>query len=452
MISSDDALRIAERVVALAQRQGASDAEGYVCALQGSLIEHMGPLTSAADLSDSGIALRLVQGSKVGGAHAYGISSQSIQRVVGDALARTQIVPERLERPRFPDPAPVGAPTPTDPRLVHADLDRLAADAATLANALAESPLVSYHSVSLKTRAYTFAVANTRGVGAWDQDAVQTVSLDVRVTDAGVSRTAVDGFTTRTPVTEHKDLGLLAREAVERAKSSLRAQPLPAPTREVVLDPGCVSQVFNLWLPSLSGALVREHRSRLCDRLGHEVASPLLTVADAPREPRGGRNQRMDDEGVPTRTSPLLDRGRLRTFLYNTTAGNRQGVPSTGHGFRPVDRRWAGGLAIRTANLLVRPGPKELEDLVAGMDRGVLVQDALLGAFAANDTTGDFSLLCPLAFYVRNGSIVHALPPTMVAGNAHDVLANVQAVGRTQKPLLTGNFPALHVSEVACAT
>lgn len=448
---TEELLGVAEDVVRKARALGADACEAYVCTIDGAVVENIGPLVGARDIQDSGIAVRLVSGGKAGGANVYGTSSRSVERVVEDALAYARSLPEEGRLPTFPAPASLPAPSAVDPRLASPDPDALAAEAAVLAGALRRGEGVTYYSASLKTRAYAFAVANTQGVGAWDRDAAQSLALEVRVTEGGVHRTATDQTSGRAPASDVRDLTELAGEAVARARSALVSKPLPASTDEAVLDPVAFAQLLKVWVPSLNGSLARAGRTRLAGRLGECVASERLTIVDAPQGPGGARNQRMDDTGVATRALTVLRRGVLEAFVYGNAGAAAAGTTSTGHDYRPSDQRWGGGLAVRATNLQVAPGTATMDDLVKGVERGVVVRDGLMGAFAANDASGDFSLVCPLAFYVEKGAVQHALPPTTLAGNVHDLLAGIEDVGRDLRPLMRGGIPAVRARGIRAA-
>jgi PmbA protein len=167
---------------------------------------------------------------------------------------------------------------------------------------------------------------------------------------------------------------------------------------------------------------------------------------------RGCRRQRVDDEGVPTASRALIERGMLTSFLYDSRSAFADGLAPPGNGLRPMELRYAGAPAPRVANIEMAPGDASLEELVEGAGRAVLVQDVMLGTFAFSLVNGDFSFVAPAAHAIEAGKVTHALPPTTVAGNLYRAVQDIQAIGKEPKRLLFGSFVPLRIGGVTCAT
>lgn len=453
-MSGDSAalLDAAEATVKLLKALGADDAEAYVGALRGLSISHVGRLTYARELRESGIGVRITMDRRVAAANVEGISESARAKVAAEAIRRAKAKPEAPNLLVFPQPAPLASSTRIHPDLDAMDEERQARDASEVSTLLAASKDVTFHETKLLTYDQSFAIANTRGLAVWDRDAMQLLATEARVTRGGVSRTARESIVTDRPAREATDVARMAGSTVERARLALDSKPLPRQVDEVVLAPGPAAQVLKLWLPSLAGESEGAHAHPRAKRVGTEVAAKTLTVRDTPRASGGPRHQRVDDEGTPTRDTTLVEHGVLRSRLFNATLAARAGLASTGNAYRGFQHRWSDLPSVTTANVTVEPGSKSMDELISGMDRGVVLTDSLLGAFVANTRTADFSLVAPTCFYVERGSIVHALPSTTVGGDAHNVVQQVLAVGREPGATLYGQIPPLHVRGIACAT
>ncbi len=79
----------------------------------------------------------------------------------------------------------------------------------------------------------------------------------------------------------------------------------------------------------------------------------------------------------------------LQGFLYDTYTGNKAGRPSTGNGVRGS---YAGLPAVRPTNLVVVGPTTPVADIVAGIERGVLVTNAVGVHSGANPISGEFSV------------------------------------------------------------
>ena len=77
--------------------------------------------------------------------------------------------------------------------------------------------------------------------------------------------------------------------------------------------------------------------------------------------------------------------------------------------------------------MIVCPGEQSVEDIIASIDKGILV-----GRFSGGQpsTNGDFSGVAKNSFLIENGKITDAVSETMISGNLADMLKNVVAISR----------------------
>jgi PmbA protein len=152
-----------------------------------------------------------------------------------------------------------------------------------------------------------------------------------------------------------------------------------------------------------------------------------------------------DDEGVPSRRLPLVEKGVVGTFLYDLQTAGLAGTKSTGSGERSL-----GTLPSPSAGvLLVGEGDMTLEDMIAGIDEGIIVE-ALLGAGQGNVLGGDFQANVLLGYKIEKGRVAGRVKNVMVSGNAYKALNNLIAIGSRGRWVRGGLFtPAIALAEVA---
>ena len=174
----------------------------------------------------------------------------------------------------------------------------------------------------------------------------------------------------------------------------------------------------SLFRTILSGQAVLQKASPLADKLEQQVFDRRLTIKE---DPKFGVNAcDFDDEGIPTSQKTFIDRGIIKQFYWDLLWAARANKQSTGNGFR-------GGLSRPSpsvVNMCVSPGSTPIQDLIAGMKEGVIV-DQVLGAGQSNQLAGEFSVNLDLGYKVENGKIVGRLKNTMVAGNIFDAFNNL---------------------------
>ena len=137
---------------------------------------------------------------------------------------------------------------------------------------------------------------------------------------------------------------------------------------------------------------------------------------------RGLGSRPFDGEGLPTRKNVPLERGVLRHWLCDAYSARKIGARPTGSARRGV----AGGPSVGAGNLSFEPGTSTPEEIVAGVERGLLVTD-LIG-FGVNVVTGDYSQGA-VGQWIEKGRLVHPVHEVTIAGNLKTMLLDVDAVG-----------------------
>ena len=215
----------------------------------------------------------------------------------------------------------------------------------------------------------------------------------------------------------------VGRTAAERTLRRLGARQVPTGEFPVVFDPDTAAEILGTLFSALSGYAVFRNATFLKDRLGEEVASPLLTVVDDGRRVRGLGSRPFDGEGLPTRRNVPVERGVLRHWLCDSYAARKIGAFPTGSARRGV----GGGPSVGASNLSFEPGEASPEQILEGVDRGLYVTD-LIG-FGVNVVTGDYSQGA-VGHWIEKGRLVHPVHEVTIAGNLRDMLRDVDAVGR----------------------
>jgi len=234
-------------------------------------------------------------------------------------------------------------------------------------------------------------------------------------------------FSRRLPeLAEVTDLGARIARSLPKTELTPEAMNVKGKTITVILHPYI--------LETLLGTLVAEHvfattaqagLSRY--RVGDTVATPNITLLDDGTAPYMADTFPTDDEGVPSQRTPVIDQGVFRSLLYDLATAKTANTVSTGNGKRrPILTESENEAPVRCSvrNLLLTPGTKPLEQMIAETNTGILLK-FLLGVHTANKTTGDFTNSVYAGKLIRGGKI-EALPEAGrwgLKGNALDILA-----------------------------
>lgn len=434
---------LAEKGVKLALTRGASAAEAYVASTRNTQFSAAGRYISPSESAGFAVGIRvIVEGrvglsgasSEAGLARAATEAVQSVRATASEAGALTD----------FPHPRADAMPrVMPDARLLADRTEPLAAFAeAAMEEALSRRD-VSYAAVNVASSSRRIAIANSSGLVATEETAIERLEVETRVTRATTSRSGHDAIDVRAPLETQVDPAAFAEDLGARVASAMDASPLAGAVNDAILYSAPASQILGMLAASFTP------RGGPASRLGQDAYSPLVTIRDEPRGPSGARWRNIDDEGVPTRGATLVERGRLAAILHDTRTAKRDGVEPTGSGYRASA---AAHVAPRPQNVVLEPGDHSLDELIESAERAVIVPDALIGGFTFNQTTADFSVVVPYAFLVENGRVKHPLPPLTVGGNAHRVLKEVQALGRERRTFAPATAVPLRTRGVSCAT
>jgi predicted Zn-dependent protease len=186
----------------------------------------------------------------------------------------------------------------------------------------------------------------------------------------GIARTPTADGSSRRVAVRLADLD--GRAVGERAAGKARTASDPtdlAPGRyQVVLEPDCVANILSfLLVAGFNGKAVEEGRSFA--RVGETQFDRSITLRDDVTDP-GTLGVAFDIEGSPKRPLDLVRDGVTSGLLHTRRTAKAVGVESTGHAVE-------GGAAWGAlgANLIIAAGDRSVDQLIAGVERGVLVTD-----------------------------------------------------------------------------
>jgi PmbA protein len=214
----------------------------------------------------------------------------------------------------------------------------------------------------------------------------------------------------------------VGEKAAERTLRRLGARQVPTAEVPVVFDPETAAEILGTVFGALSGYAVFRDATFLKDRIGQQVASPLVTLIDEGRRPRGFGSRPFDGEGQRTRRNVPLEGGVLRHFLCDSYSARKIGARSTGSARRGI----GGGPSVGAGNLYFEPGTSAPEEILGSVDRGLYVTD-LIG-FGVDLVSGDYSQGA-VGHWIEKGRLVHPVHEVTIAGNLKQMLLDIDAMG-----------------------
>lgn len=220
------------------------------------------------------------------------------------------------------------------------------------------------------------------------------------------------------------DADALVNKAVSAAKEKLGGEVAPTMVCPVVFDPEAMSDLLQVFSGVFSSEAAQKGLSRLADQEGETVASEAVTLMDDPFHPENPMPIHFDAEGSPTYAKAVIEKGVLKTLLYNLKTAHQAGRPTTGNASKA---NYSASVIVRPFTMYLCPGVLSEEALLQKAGNGVYI-NSLSGLHAgANAVSGDFSLQSA-GYLIENGKKTTAVKSFTVAGNFFRLLKNITAV------------------------
>jgi PmbA protein len=228
------------------------------------------------------------------------------------------------------------------------------------------------------------------------------------------------GFASR--VLDKSRIEEVALKASELAYESRGRSSVEPGVYDVILSPLVFSQLMNMMAWMSTGLSVLTGMSIFIDKkIGDQVASPLLSIYDAPRDDKLPFSTVFDDEAVATFDKPILEKGLLKNILHNTKTALKFNTESTGN---------AGWVHPRPWNLVIGGGGFKLEELISEVKRGLLITNNWYTRLQ-NYAEGVFSTIGRDAiFLIESGRIVKPVERIRIADKLPRLLNNIEGLSR----------------------
>lgn len=438
-------LSLAERVVERAVV--GEQVEAFVS--QGTSTEvraYNGEVESFTSASSAGIGIRVIADGRVGFAHAGTLDPEVITETLAEARDnRSFSEPDEWVALAEPDGGtPVVHDHWHDSVASMPTSEKVDMAIALEKRTLSLDPRVSgIRSANYADSSGEMALATSTGIRAFDRGTGAHVSVSAMAKDGDETQIA-GGYDVDFGPT-NLSIDKAAADAVHRATRLLGAQQPKSQRVTIVLEPRIAASIVGITVGMLNGERTLKGRTPFLDRVGEAIASPLLTVLDDPTDARSFGATSVDSEGQTCRPLPLIDAGVLRGFLHNTYTGRRSGEGTTANAIRGY--RSTPGVGAHA--IVMAPGTGSLDDIIAGVDLGVLVTSMSGLHSGVNAISGDFSVGAD-GLMIRNGVLAEPIREATIASTVQKMLTDVVAVGADTEWQPGGSGPvSLAIADVS---
>ena len=193
----------------------------------------------------------------------------------------------------------------------------------------------------------------------------------------------------------------------------------------VVLGPGWPGILLHEAIGhGLEGDFNRKGTSAFSNRIGQRVAAENVTVVDDGTIENRRGSLTVDDEGTPTESTTLIERGILKNYMQDKLNAGLMGMKPTGNGRR---ESYAHLPMPRMTNTYMLGGELDPEEIIGSVQKGVYASQ--FGGGQVDITNGKFVFSASQARLIENGRLTAPVKGATLIGNGPDVLTRVSMTG-----------------------
>jgi len=420
--------RVAQSAIDHAVALGADFAEVFV---ERNQVNNVATLSNQVrDIAsgiDFGVGVRLVYGHKVLYGYTNRTDAEELKRIVSELAAKDRRDPAATAQAfdfRTADDIHGAQRTLSKDAEVRHKVDYLfAADRA----ARAASNLISQTQGACGQREQAVEIFNSEGLHIQDVRHYIRSSLRAVASNGTEQATGMnnDGGLQGWEIVETLDPAACGAEAARQALVNLSAKPCPSGRMPVVIGNGFGGVIFHEACGHLlETTSVAKKASVFHDKLGEMIANRKVNAVDDGTLVREWGSINIDDEGMATERTQLIEDGKLVNFLADSVGAAQTGLPRTGSG-RRQSYRFAP--ASRMRNTFIEPGADSFDDMIASMERGIYASH--MGGGSVQPGTGEFNFAVTEGYFVEDGKIRHPVKAATLISTGPDVLKRISMVG-----------------------
>lgn len=373
---------------------------------------------------DQGVGIRVMEKDTTGYAFSDDLSMKKLVETARVASEIAHSSGRSVSISRVETPHRVFARIPLESITENEKLDivKRADTAARVHDRRITNSTVSYYDETRR-----IAVANSNGMWVEDEKPIIYFTVWAQASERGRShrgrsrRSAARGieFFDDTPPEEP------AVTAASEAIAMLGADEAPSGEMPVVVEAGWGGVLFHEAVGhGLEGDAIHAKTSFYCGKLGERVASEHINLVDDGSIPglRGSAN--VDDEGTPTRSNVLIEKGILKGYMQSILSAKQLGARPTGNGRRESYKHYP---LVRMTNTYITGGGSDPEEIFRNTEKGLYAK-AFWGG-VVDTASGNFTFSVRQAYLIKNGRVTKPVKGATLIGNGPEALRSIDMLG-----------------------
>lgn len=250
---------------------------------------------------------------------------------------------------------------------------------------------------------------------------VNTIARDGKATAPGFLRmSSRKGWEQYTEA----DAGELGRKAAEQAVTMLKAREAPMGTMTVVIGNSGGVLFHEAVGHGLEADAIRKKASFYVDKKGEKVAADIVNLVDDATLPNLRGTFNVDDEAVPGQRKTLIEKGILKSYMFDQFEAFQAHTLSTGNGRRD---NYSDQPMPRMSNTFILPGEDDPEEIIKDTKKGIYAKN--FGGGMVDTSSGNFTFNTTEAYLIEDGKITAPVKGASLVGNGPDILKKIDRLG-----------------------
>ena len=416
---------LTDKLIKKCLKHGADEAEVYLESTRNLSVQVLnGEIETVEEAASHGVGFRVFVEGRMGFSHCNAFDNNSLEETIKRAIAFARLTTPDENNTLHSNRGITDIAGLYDPEITEVPMEKKIEMAIELEKLAMRDPRITKSSgSSYGEQESEVFIANSNGVSKSYKASGCAIGVSV-VAEKDDQKNTGGEYCSRRFFSDLKPLEEIAAKASREAWEMLDPKMVKTQRAAVIFDPDVAGSLLGGVIAAINGERVLQGASFLKDSLGESFASELLTIVDDGTRAKGLSSAPFDGEGVPTQKRVLVEKGVLKSFIYNTSSAKRAGAESTGNASRGGFTRLPG---IGTHNLYVESGAHSRNEIIAGTGTGLLLKG--LTGYGINPVNGNFSGGAS-GFWVENGEIVHPVKGLTVAGSADAILNGIDMMGK----------------------
>lgn len=290
---------------------------------------------------------------------------------------------------------------------------------------------------SLNIVSESIEIANTNGLRCYDDatyisGTINADSIDINPV-SGIGQASCRTLNAFSP----EQVGI---DAMQMCVGSINPQKPEAGEYSIIFEPYSVGELLAFVFSSnFDLKTYYDKKSCFSEKLESKIAVDGFSLIDDAHAPEGIGSKMFDDEGIATKSRPLIENGVLKGLYSDLYNAYKEGKVTSGNASRmgsPMGRS-ADPIPIAAPhNMKINGNKMSKDEIIQDTKKGLLV-GRLWYTYAVNPIKGDFSCTARSGIrIIENGEIKDPGTSVRIVHNLPEMLQNISGIGDDSKNVL----------------